>query len=159
MGMIGSAVGAAASIAGGIASAATMKKVKQNIEEQQRKNEDWYNRRYNEDSTQRADAQSILNATLQSIKDRNAQAAGAQAVMGGTDESVAAEKAANNKALSDATAQIAAAGDQRKDAIESQYQARDAQLANQMNDYYKNQAQNIQQATSAMASAAGSMPF
>ena len=159
MGMIGSAVGAAASIAGGIASAATMKKVKQNIEEQQRKNEDWYNRRYNEDSTQRADAQSILNATLQSIKDRNAQAAGAQAVMGGTEESVAAEKAANNKSLSDATAQIAAAGDQRKDAIESQYQARDAQLANQMNDYYKNQAQNIQQATSAMASAAGSMPF
>lgn len=159
MGIVGSAVGAGTSLIGGMASAAVMKKVKQNIEEQQRKNEDWYNRRYNEDSTQRADAQSILNATLQSIKDRNAQAAGAQAVMGGTEESVAAEKAANNKALSDATAQIAAAGDQRKDAIESQYQARDAQLANQMNEYYENQAKNIQQATSAMAKAAGSMPY
>ena len=78
-----------------------MKKVKKNIEEQQRKNQDWYDRRYNEDATQRADAQRILTITQENIRQRNQQAAGTQAVMGGTEESVAAARAANNQALAD----------------------------------------------------------
>ena len=107
MGLIGSAIGAAGSIFGGIKASKAMKKAKRNVEAQRQKNQDWYDRRYNEDATQRADAQRILTQTEESIKQRNKQAAGSAAVMGGTDESVAAAKAANNQALADATSQIA----------------------------------------------------
>lgn len=48
--------------------------------------------------------------------------------MGGTEESAAAAKEANAKALSDATSQIAVAGAQRKDEIEGQYRERQQQL-------------------------------
>ena len=101
--MIGSLVGAGlsavGSIFGGISASKAMKKVKKNLQQQKQANQDWYDRRYNEDATQRADAQRILTKTEESIRNRNRQAAGAQAVMGGTEESVAAAKAANNQAL------------------------------------------------------------
>ena len=90
MGLIGSAIGAAGSIFGGISASKAMKKIKSNVEAQRQKNQNWYDRRYNEDYTQRADAQRILTQTEESIKNRYKQAAGIQAVMGGTEESVAA---------------------------------------------------------------------
>ena len=114
MGLIGSAIGAVGSIFGGIKASKAMKKAKRNVEAQRQKNQDWYDRRYNEDATQRADAQRILTQTEESIKQRNKAAAGSAAVMGGTDESVAAAKEANNKALADATSQIAADAEARK---------------------------------------------
>ena len=79
MGLIGAAVGAAGSIFGGISASKAMKRMKENVEAQRKANQDWYDRRYNEDATQRADAQRILTQTEQSIKNRNQQAAGAQA--------------------------------------------------------------------------------
>lgn len=136
--MIGSAIGAAMSIGskifGGISASKAMKKVKKNLEGQQAENESWYNRRYNEDATQRADAQRILTMTNENIRKRNQQAAATQAVMGGTEESLAAAKMANNEALAEATSQIAVAGDRRKDAIEQQYKERDAQLEDKLNN-------------------------
>lgn len=159
MGLIGAAVGAAGSIFGGISASRAMKKMKKNIEAQRRKNQDWYDRRYNEDATQRADAQRILTMTEESIKSRNRQAAGAQAVTGGTEESVAAAKAANNQALADATAQIAVSAEARKDAIEQQYQQRDDQLAQQLNQIEMGKAQAIGQAVQGVTGAAASMPF
>ena len=117
MGIIGSAIGGAlgigGSIFGGISASKAMKKVKKNLEGQMKDNQDWYDRRYNEDATQRADAQRILTITNDNIRQRNKAAAGAQAVMGGTEESVAAAKAMNNQALADATSQIAVAGECR----------------------------------------------
>ena len=94
MGLIGAAIGAAGSIFGGISASKAMRKMKANVEAQKKANQDWFDRRYNEDATQRADAQRILTMTEESIKNRNKVAAGAQAVMGGTEESVAATKAA-----------------------------------------------------------------
>lgn len=70
MGLIGSAIGAAGSIFGGIKASKAMKKAKRNVEAQRQKNQDWYDRRYNEDATQRADAQRILTQTEESIKQR-----------------------------------------------------------------------------------------
>ena len=75
MGLIGSAIGAAGSIFGGISASKAMKKIKSNVEAQRQKNQNWYDRRYNEDYTQRADAQRILTQTEESIKNRNRQAA------------------------------------------------------------------------------------
>ena len=159
MGLIGSALGAAGSIFGGISASKAMKKAKKNVQEQMQKNQDWYDRRYNEDATQRADAQRILTMTEESIKNRNRQAAGTQAVMGGTDESTAAAKAANNQALADATAQIAVNGEQRKDQIEQQYLQRDAELNEQLQQLELGRAQAISGAVQSVTQAASSIPF
>lgn len=155
--MIGSLVGAGlsavGSIFGGISASKAMKKVKKNLQAQQQANKDWYDRRYNEDATQRADAQRILTKTEESIRNRNKQAAGAQAVMGGTEESVAAAKAANNQALADATSQIAVNAEARKDQIEQTYQQRDAQIDDALNNLEVNKARAISSAVQGMSQA------
>ena len=68
------------------------------------------------------------------IRQRNRAAAGTQAVMGGTEESVAATKAANANALADTAAQIAVAGANRKDNIESQYITRKGAINDKLNN-------------------------
>lgn len=161
MGLFGSiaggALGAVGSIFGGISASKAMKKVKRNIEAQKKANEDWYNRRYNEDATQRADAQRILTMTEESIKNRNKQAAATAAVMGGTEESMAATKAANSEALANAASQIAVAADARKDNIEAQYQQKDAALDEALNNMEMKKAQAISSAVQGVAQAAGGM--
>lgn len=149
----GGALGAAASIFGGISASKAMRRVKKNLQAQKEANQNWYDRRYNEDATQRADAQRILTQTEESIRNRNRQAAGAQAVMGGTDESTAAAKAANAQALADATSQIAVNADNRKDQIEQTYQQRDSQINGALNNMEINKAQAISQAVQGVAKA------
>lgn len=157
MGLIGSiaggALGAAGSIFGGISASKAMRRVKKNLQAQKEANQNWYDRRYNEDATQRADAQRILTQTEESIRNRNRQAAGAQAVMGGTDESTAAAKAANAQALADATSQIAAGAENRKDQIEQTYQQRDSQINEALNNLEINKAQAISQAVQGVVKA------
>ncbi len=151
--LIGAGMSAVGSIFGGISASKAIKKVKTNLQNQQKANQDWFNRRYNEDATQRADAQRILTKTEESIRNRNRQAAGAQAVMGGTEESVAAAKAANNQALADATSQIAVNAEARKDQIEQTYQQRDAQINDALNNLEINKAQAISSAAQGMTQA------
>ena len=153
--IIGGAAQVAGSIFGGISASKAMKKVKNSLQDQKRTNQDWYDQRYNEDATQRADAQAILARTEEAIKSRNRAAAGAAAVMGGTEESVAATKAANAKAQAEATSNIALNAERRKDSIEQQYQQRDAQLSESLNNLEVNKAQAVSQAVQGVASAAG----
>lgn len=145
---------AASSIAGGIAASKAMKQVKKNLNTQMAQNQDWYDRRYNEDATQRADAQRLLTMTEENIKNRNRQAAGTAAVMGGSDESVAAEKEANNQALASTMSNINAAADARKESIEQQYMSTKANLNDKLNNLTMQQAQNIQQAANGVADSA-----
>ena len=91
------------------------------INQEESRLQNWYDRNYNADTTQRADAQSLLNYTAEQIKKRNKAAAGTQAVMGGTEESVAAEKQANSSAMAETASRIAAAGASRKDNIDKTY--------------------------------------
>ncbi|MDY6301481.1 MAG: hypothetical protein SPL96_06265 [Bacteroidales bacterium] len=133
-GIIGGALGAVSSIFGGLGRNNALKKQIKAIESQKRENQAWFDRHYNEDATQRADAQRMLTMTMDRISQRNRAAAGAAAVMGGTAESVAAEKAANAQALADTASQIAAAGAARKDRIEGQYLNRKNELQAQIND-------------------------
>lgn len=143
---IGTALGAVGSILGGISASRAIKKAKSDIEAQRQKNQDWYDRRYNEDATQRADAQRILTQTLENIKQRNKAAAGSAAVMGGADESVAAAQAANNQALADATSRIAAQADARKDDVESTYLANDNAYTEKLADIETGKAKEISKA-------------
>lgn len=155
--MIGSLVGAglqvAGSIFGGVSASKAMKKVKENLESRKQSNLNWYDRRYNEDATQRADAQAILARTEESIRNRNRQAAGTQAVMGGTDESLATAKAANNKALAEATANIAINGGARKDQIEQHYRQTDSQIDDSLNNLEIQKAQAVSQAVQGVSNA------
>lgn len=157
MGILGSAIGGAlavgGSIFGGVSASKAMKKAKQNLDNRIKENEDWYNRRYNEDATQRADAQRVLTAMNERIRERNQAAAGAQAVMGGTEESVAATKAANNEA----TSQIAANGERRKDSVEAQYLSAKQGLEDERNNMEIAKAQNTAQAVQGLAHAGASM--
>lgn len=155
--LIGGAVGAIGSIFGGVKASKAMKKVKANVESQKQANEDWMNRRYNEDVTRRVGPLRVLTKTREMMLERNRAAAGAQAVMGGTEESVAAAKAAGNEAMAEAASQIAAAGDRRKDAIEQQYRQRDAELDGQLNNIEAGKAQAISQAVQGVAGAGANL--
>lgn len=161
MGILGSAIGGSlgigASIFGGISASKAMKKVKQNLQDQMEENQNWYDRRYNEDATQRADAQRILTITNENIKQRNKAAAGAQAVAGGTEESVAAAKASNNQAIADATSQIAVNADRRKDQIESTYMQNKSDLNDKLNNLEQARAGAISQAVQGVAQAGSNM--
>lgn len=157
MGIFGSAIGGALGIGGaifgGISASKAMKKAKNIVEGQMKDNQNWYDRRSNEDVTQRADAQRILTMTNDNIRKRNRQAAGAQAVMGGTDESVAAEKAANNQALAEATSQIAVNGERRKDRIEQQYMQTKGELNDKLREIEVGKANSVTNAAAGVAQA------
>lgn len=157
--MIGSIVGGAlkigSSIFGGISASKAAKRARARVEQQKRENEDWYNRRYNEDATQRADAQRLLTRTAEAIKERNKAAAGRSAVMGGDDASVAMEKERNAQALADATSNIVAMGEARKDNVEAQYLSRKDNLDNQLVNIENQKAQAIASAVGGAANAAG----
>lgn len=148
---------AAGSIYGGIQSSKAAKAAKREAEEQRRRNQNWYDRRYNEDATQRADAQRLLALTEESIRNRNKAAAGTQAVMGGTDESLAATKTANSKALSDAASAISAQADARKDKIEEQYMKNDEALSGELREIENQRAKNIADATKGVIGAGASI--
>lgn len=61
MGLIGGAIGAAGGIFGGISASKALRQMKRNVEAQRKSNQDWYDQRYNEDATQRADAPATLD--------------------------------------------------------------------------------------------------
>ena len=151
---IGGAMKVAGSIFGGISASKAMKKVKRNLQDQRAANKDWYERRYNEDATQRADAQSVLARTEETIRERNRAAQGAQAVMGGTEESVAAEKAANAGAMAEAAAHIAVEGDRRKDSIEQTFLQRDKEAQDALNNMEIGKAKQLTEAIGGVGHAA-----
>lgn len=147
MGLIGAAAGAAGSIFGGIGRNKALKKQINAIKAMQRENQDWYDRRYNEDATQRADAQAAMTRLKEAIDSRNKQAAGTAAVMGGTEESVAATKQANANAAANVASDIAVSGEQRKDAVENAYRRK--------NDAYNQQIAGLRGKKKSMFDIAG----
>lgn len=159
--MIGSLIGAGVnlvgSIFGGMKASKAMKNVRRNIESQRAHNEAWYNRYVNEDVTERADARRLLTETREMLRRRNDEAEGRRAVSGGTEESVAAERAANNAALADVASRIAATGDSRRNAVEVQYLQRDNALTEQENALETGKAGALSQAVGVLGQAAGGL--
>lgn len=161
MGLLGGAIGfgmkTIGSIFGGIAASKAMKQVKNSLNQQKQQNQDWYDQRYNEDATQRADAQAAITRSKQDALDRNRAASSSSAVMGGTEESIAATKAASAKAEADVMSQIAVNAERRKDVIEQQFQAKDEALQSQLNDMERQKAAQTAQAIKGVASDAGNI--
>ncbi len=155
--MIGSIIGGIASLAGGIfgglSSASKMRKAEAELKGQRQKNEDWYNRRYNEDYTQTAEAQSILNQAREAAREQMQAAVGRQAVMGGTDESLQSARESGQKLISDTLKDVGVLGQQRKSAIENQYLQRGQSISDQYRQLYTGQAQQSAAAGSQMMNA------
>lgn len=157
--MIGAAIGAAAglasSIIGGIGASKARKKVNKILDKQEKDNEAWYLRKSNEDYTQSAEAQAALSRAREMTNDLYKRAAGASAVSGATDESVAQQKAANNAAIADTATNIAAQGTAQKNAVESQYLNTKSNLANQRISYNQQAASNAQAGSAGMSAGMG----
>jgi F0F1-type ATP synthase membrane subunit b/b' len=95
----------------------------------------------------------MLTRLQENIKNRNQAAQGQAAMMGGTDEALAATKQQNNEALADATSQIVANADARKDQIEQQYRERKDRLDDQMANLQMQQATEVGKAVQGVADA------
>lgn len=159
--MIGTAIGAGmsaiGSIYGGIKNSDSMRRIREALRRRQAENQAWYDRRYNEDATQRASAQALLQRTEDAIRKRNQIAAGQAAVGGATESAIAAAKEANNQTYADAVSRINADADARKDKIESDYRSTKSALEGQVDELNLRKAQNIAEATKGVISAAGNI--
>ena len=156
--IIAAGISALSSLAGQGISSAQNKKAAQNREEylnrRRQEEEDWYNRNYYADPTQRADAQRAINMISEELKNRSRATAGRAAMGGATEEAVAQEKALGNQALADVVSSIAADNSKRKDAIDAQHH----QAVQNINDaeFNMQEAENARKAQNlqtAMASA------
>lgn len=145
--LISTALGAAAALGsaayGAIKSSLANKKAKARIQDERDKNKRWYEYRMAEDVTGRSDAQSIITKQRELLGEQYKNIRATNAVAGGSEESVAAQKQAANNAVADTMSNIAADASNRKDAIEQQYRSYDSQLNNQQAILEQQQAQNI----------------
>lgn len=148
LGAIGAGLGVASAIIGGSKASKAAKQANKLIEQQQKDNQAWFDRRYNEDYSQTAEAQNLMNYARQEAEKQYRRAEGAAAVTGATDESVARAKQSANEMLAQTASNIAAQGTARKDAIEQQY-------LNTKNSLTQQQVQNLQQKAQNISAAAG----
>lgn len=152
LGAIGAGIGAIGSIGsaiiGGNAASKAAKQANRLIQQQQKDNQAWYDRRYNEDYSQTAEAQNLMNYAREQAERQFKRAEGAAAVAGASDESVARAKQSANEMLGQTASNIAAQGTARKDAIEQQY-------LNTKNSLTQQQVQNLQQKAQNISAAAG----
>lgn len=156
--IVGGAMKLGSQIIGGIQQRKAAKEMQNNLNQLASDNQNWYDRRYNEDATQRADAQRLITMTNESIKNRNKQAEATAAMMGGdVGQAAAMAKEANNAALTDTIGNIAATADARKAAIENQYMAQNADIVGQQNAIEAAKMRQIAHATDAMTGTAGNV--
>lgn len=151
---LGSLVGLAGNIAGGIGSSKARKKQEQYLGEALEDARADYNRDYYQDITQRGDMMRLIR----NYEDRMAEdvqgARQRQAVTGATDASVAAEKKAAQQGLSNAISGIASLGSQLKDKASSRWSADKAQYRAGMSGM---EASKAQQWGNVMSNAANAM--
>ena len=150
-------VGLAGNIIGRFSAARQARKAARELARQRRKNQSIYDREQYTDATQRADAQRLLTQTNEAIKKRNRAAAGTQAVMGGTEESVAKAKEANNDMYAKTVSAVNAQGEARKDAARRQYIANDNAFSSQQRAIDTQKANNTAQAIQGVTGALGSI--
>ena len=161
LGAIGAGIGAIGSIGsaiiGGNAASKAAKQANRLIQQQQKDNQAWYDRRYNEDYSQTAEAQNLMNYAREQAERQFKRAEGAAAVAGATEESVARAKQSANEMLGQTASNIAAQGTARKDAIEQQYLNTKNSLTQQQVQNLQQKAQNISAAAGQASSAFGSL--
>lgn len=125
LGILGAIGGLASGIFGGIKSAKEAKKQQALIDEQEKKNNEWYNRNYYQNYMDTTEAQAAMKRVENTLRRQNEQARATQTVMGGTPELAVAQQQANNEVLADTATGLAEQSTARKanvDAINMQNQ-------------------------------------
>ena len=146
---IAGAVGAlGSSIYGAVASSKQNKKAQELLQQQRDDNRAWYNAKMSQDYTQRADAQAVINRQRELLDEQYKNATATNVVAGGSDASLAMQKAAANDAMAQTMSNIASEASDYKDQVEQAYRSQDAALNQQ-------QAQNQAAQAQATAAAAG----
>ena len=157
LGALGLGLGAAGSAANFISQAKEARKRRRALDERERENEAWYRRKYNEVGTESASAQRALTAMRDAQRERMNRASGAAAVSGASSESVAAEKAAANKAIGDTVSAIAARDDARKERVDDEYRRERRAIENARDNISLQKQQNTAAAASQALNTAGNI--
>ena len=153
---IGLGLSAVGGIIGGIQSAKANKRANAMTAEQKAENEAWYNRNYNTDFTQRADAQAILNQTREMAKQNRQRAQASAVVTGATDESLAMQADADSRMVADTMTGLNVQAEQYKQGVENRYLNTDQALTQQqIEDERKRAAQGSAAMSSAFTAASG----
>lgn len=121
--IIGAVGGLASGIAGGIKSAKAAKQQQELINEQERKNDAWYNRNYYQNYLDSAEAQAAMKRVENTLKKQNQEARATAVISGATPEAAVAQQQANNEILDNVATDLTAQGTARKanvDAINQQ---------------------------------------
>jgi len=145
---IGAGLALASAIYGGIQSASANNKARKLIQQQRDANKRWYDTKMAEDYTMRTDAQAAINRQRELLNEQYNKARKTGVVSGATDEAIAMQKEAANKALSDTTTDIASQASAYKDNVEARYKAEDAALNQQQAQSHQQQAAQTAQAAS-----------
>ena len=135
--LIGAGMGLASGIAGAVKSAKAARQQQQLIDEQNRKNEIWFNNEYYKDYMDRSDAQAAMERVRQTMQRQNNRIEQQAAVTGATPESVIAQKEANSGVITDAAAAIQANASNRQDKVMDAYKGRQDSLAGQQQQQYQ----------------------
>ena len=138
--ILGAAVAVGSAIYGGIKSAKARKAQTKLIEEQTRKNEEWYNKNYYSDYMQNADVQSGLSMLRDQIRQNSKRSAGALAMRGGTDEARLAAQAEGSRTYADAIRGIAGQATAYKRGIDAQYRQNQQNLLGMSMNMYNQDA-------------------
>ena len=162
---IASAIGAGASLLssfiGGSAASDAAEAAERRQRQQEAKENAWYQRRYNEDYLDTAAGQNLVRRAKEFAREQWKKTAGAKAVAGGTDASVAQAKEAGNKMVGDTLANIAASDQVRKAQVDNMHRQAEAQFAQMDMDREMQRAQSItnaaQQASNAIISAGAAL--
>ena len=150
---IGAAAGLASSLWGGIAGSDAAKEAARRQREMEAREDAWYNRRYNEDYLDTAAGQNLVRRAKQMYDRTIKRAAGAKAVAGGTDASVAQAKEQANAAMGDTIANIAAADSQRKAQVDNMHMQNEQRFGQMDMNREIQRAQNITTAAQSASNA------
>lgn len=127
------------------------------IQNQREENKKWYDQKMAEDYTQRSDAQNVLRKQKELLDEQYQRARATNVVAGGTDESLALQKAAANEAMGETMADIASQASDYKESVEQQYRAKEDAYVQQLAGIEQAKAQNIANAAGQVSSAIGGL--
>lgn len=152
---ISAAIGAASSLIGtgisAIFGARAARQKRRELAKQERENNAWYDQKYNEVGTERAEAQAALSAMRAAQEQRMQSARGASAVMGASAGSVAAEKNAANMAMAQTIGDINKNAEAYKQSVENTYLQKKNDISNQRIQAAQAQAAQMANAGSQMS--------
>jgi len=146
---IGAGAGLATSLFGGLFASSAAKEAEKKQRAMEAREQNWYNRRYNEDYIDTNAGQNLVRRAKEFARENWRKAQGAKAVGGGTDAATAMAKEAGNKMLGDTLANVAATDQANKSHVD------DVHMKNQQNFMQMDMNREMQRAQNITNAAQG----